>query len=96
MSEDLMLSENKQFKYDNDKPYEEHEEGNAVDAMHVLHPFGMRSIGISFLYVEVFGQLSQYAHNSKLSSTQNYDNICTALQNSFYSNTRPGEEHSQL
>jgi len=57
-----MLSENKQLKYNNDETYEEHEEGNAVDAMHILHPTGMWSLRISFFDVEVFGQLSQDAH----------------------------------
>jgi hypothetical protein len=74
-----MFSENKQLKYDNDQPYEEHEKGNTVDPVHVLHPPGMWGLGISFLYVEVFSQLSQDAHNVKLSSTQNYDNKCTCL-----------------
>lgn len=69
-----MLSKHKQFKYDNDESYEEHEEGNAVNAMHVLHPPGMRSLGVSLLYVKIFGQLSQYTHSMKLSSTQNYNN----------------------
>ncbi len=74
-----MFSEHKHFKHNNDQSYEEHEQGDTVDAMHVLHPPGVRSLGISFLNVEVFGQLSQDAHNIKLSSTQNYDNIWTCL-----------------
>ncbi len=53
-----MFPEHKHFKHNNDQSYEEHEQGDTVDAMHVLHPPGMRSLGISFLNVEVFGQLS--------------------------------------
>lgn len=57
-----MSFENKQFKYNNDQSYEEHEQGNAVNPMHVLHPTGMWSLRIPFLYVKVFGQLSQDTH----------------------------------
>lgn len=61
-----MFPQYKQLKYNNDQCYQEHEQGNAIDPMHVLHPSRMRSPGIPFLNVEIFGQLSPYTHNTYL------------------------------
>jgi hypothetical protein len=58
-----MFFQNEQLKYYDDQCYDEHEEGDAINTMHVFHPLGMWSFRISFPDKEVLGQLSQNAHD---------------------------------
>lgn len=50
----------------------EHENGNAVDAMHIPDPLGIRSIGVLFFEVEIFCYLLPKAHFNCLQEGQNY------------------------
>jgi hypothetical protein len=43
---------------DNDEAEKKHENGYAVDAMHILHPCTVRGIGISLFDVKVFRDLA--------------------------------------
>jgi len=36
--------------------------------MHILHPFAVGCIGISFFDIQVFGQLSKNAHKRRIQS----------------------------
>ncbi|HMH33138.1 MAG TPA: hypothetical protein VK543_08930, partial [Puia sp.] len=42
---------------DDEQADQKHENGYAVDAVHVFHPFAMRGIGVALFDVKVFGDL---------------------------------------
>lgn len=44
------------------KCQQEHEDGNAVDAMHIFHPLAVRCVRVTLFYVEIFCHLPEYAH----------------------------------
>ena len=62
-------SEYSQPEDHDDQRDQEHKNGNAVDAMHVSHPFGIRLIRIPFPQVEIFSQLFENSHYTKLIKT---------------------------
>ena len=41
---------------------QEHENGNAIDAMHIFHPLAMWCVRVTFFYVEIFCYLIPDAH----------------------------------
>ena len=53
-----MFFEEDQFHYNNDQRKKKHKNGNAVNAMHIPDPFAAWRIGVTFLDVKVFCQLS--------------------------------------
>jgi len=48
----------------NDHRQQKHENGNAIDAMHIAHPFAVRCIRIFFFDIEVFCYLAPDSHRS--------------------------------
>jgi len=52
--------------YNKDQTQEKYKNGNAIDPMHIAHPFAMRRIRISFFDIQVFCQLSPYSHKNHL------------------------------
>jgi hypothetical protein len=63
-----MSSEKNQPDCNYDHCQQEHENGNAIDAMHITHPFTMWCIWVSFFDVEIFCKLSPYAHKNHFHS----------------------------
>ena len=52
----LMFEE--KFDGKNNQTKDKHKNTDAVDAMHIAHPFGRRLIGVSFLNIQVLRYLS--------------------------------------
>ena len=51
---------------DDHQPNQKHENGYAVDTVHITHPFTMRCVRISFFDIEVFCNLSPNSHKKRL------------------------------
>jgi len=58
-----MPAKKKEPDQDNQQCKQKHKNGYTVDAMHIFHPLAVWSIRISFLYIEVFCNLSPDSHN---------------------------------
>ena len=63
-----MFFQDKNPDENNDQARQEHENGYAVDAVHVFHPPGIWGFGVPLDKVKVFCDLSEYAHLVNLCS----------------------------
>lgn len=61
-----MFFEKDQSNRNDDHRQQEHKNGNAIDAMHIAHPFAMRCIRVSFFDVEIFCYLTPDSHRNHL------------------------------
>lgn len=61
------LMPEEKFDGKNDQTKDEHENTDAVDAMHVLHKPGFRSVRVRFFNVEIFRYLPKYTHKKTAS-----------------------------
>lgn len=62
MAEVLTLTKKNKPDEDNDQCKKKHEDGNAVDAMHVFYPAVAGGAWIFLFQVEVFCQLPEHTH----------------------------------
>ena len=62
---------------DDQQTYQKHKNGNAVDAMHIAHPFTMRCIRVPFFNVEVFCNLPPYSHKKSF-TFQRYKTVSSS------------------
>jgi len=61
-----MMPENGELQDHDNDGYDEHEQGNTVDAVHVFHPLRVRLIRIAFFNIQVFSYLSPDSHLAKV------------------------------
>ena len=61
----MMMPEHQPVDHNNDRD-QKHENGNAIDPMHILHPLRMRCVRITLLDVEILPDLSPNSHGKML------------------------------
>jgi hypothetical protein len=69
------MPEKHQFYKDHDQRYQKHKQADAVDAMHITHPFCIRRVGIALFDVQIFTQLFPYTHKTGGCSSTKLANI---------------------
>jgi hypothetical protein len=53
-----MMPKKNNFDQHYNQSSEEHEYGDTIDTMHILHPLRIRSVWISLFYIKIFGNLT--------------------------------------